>query len=54
LRELTEIRNCVEKRVIIPIFYDVDPLVVRKQSGCYEKAFAEHEKRFGEDEVKMD
>ncbi|ESW06525.1 hypothetical protein PHAVU_010G055200 [Phaseolus vulgaris] len=54
LRELAEIRNCIERRVIIPIFYDVDPSVVRKQGGCYEKAFAEHEKRFGEDEVKME
>jgi len=54
LRELAEICNCVERRVIIPIFYDVDPSVVRKQSGSYEKAFAKHEKRFGKDEVKME
>jgi len=54
LRELAEIRNCDERRVIIPIFYDVDPSVVRKQSGSYEKAFAEYEKRFREDEVKME
>ncbi|ESW06519.1 hypothetical protein PHAVU_010G054800 [Phaseolus vulgaris] len=56
LRELAEICNCCETSpsVIIPIFYDVDPSVVRKQSGRYEKAFAEHEKRFGEDEVKME
>jgi len=27
---------------------------VRKQSGSYEKAFAEHEKRFREEEVKME
>ncbi|KAK8464684.1 hypothetical protein PHAVU_010G054200 [Phaseolus vulgaris] len=57
LRELAEICNCFEtlpRRVIIPIFYDVRPSVVRKQSGCYEKAFAEHEKRFREDEVKME
>ena len=54
LRELAEIRNCDERRVIIPIFYDVDPSVVRKQSGSYEKAFAEYEKRVREDEVKME
>ncbi|ESW06524.1 hypothetical protein PHAVU_010G055100 [Phaseolus vulgaris] len=40
--------------VIIPIFYDVEPSVVRKQSGCYEKAFTEYEKRLREDEVKME
>ncbi|KAK8464700.1 hypothetical protein PHAVU_010G061333 [Phaseolus vulgaris] len=57
LRELAEIRNCVEtspRPVIIPIFYDVDPSVVRKQSGSYEKAFADHEKRFRKDAVKME
>jgi len=57
LRELAEICNCFEtspRRVIIPIFYDVRPSVVRKQSACYKKAFAEHEKRLREDEVKME
>ncbi|XP_022634012.1 TMV resistance protein N isoform X2 [Vigna radiata var. radiata] len=56
LRELAEIRNCVQTspRPIIPVFYDVDPSVVRKQSECYEKAFAEHEKRFREDKAKME
>jgi len=51
LRELAEILNCLQTspRTVIPIFYDVDPSVVRKQSGCYEKAFAEHGKRFRED-----
>jgi len=56
LRELAEILNCLQTspRRVIPIFYDVDPSVVRKQSGCYEKAFAEHEKRFREDGEKME
>ncbi|XP_061368862.1 disease resistance protein RUN1-like isoform X2 [Gastrolobium bilobum] len=51
LRELAKILDCVqvsEKRVL-PIFYDVDPSKVRKQSGSYEKAFVEHEERFKED-----
>ncbi|WVZ09800.1 hypothetical protein V8G54_014330 [Vigna mungo] len=56
LRELAEILNCVQTspRPVIPIFYDVDPSVVRKQSGCYEKAFAEHENRFRENKAKME
>ncbi|CAJ1978729.1 unnamed protein product, partial [Sphenostylis stenocarpa] len=56
LRELAEICNCVETspRRVIPIFYDVDPSDVRKQSGCYERAFAEHEERFREDKEKME
>jgi len=56
LRELAQILNCVQtsQRTVIPIFYDVDTSVVRKQSGCYEKAFAEHEKRFREDGQKME
>ncbi|KAG2376900.1 TMV resistance protein [Vigna angularis] len=56
LRELAEIRNCAQTsaRRIIPIFYDVDPSVVRKQSGCYDVSFAEHEYRFRENKVKME
>ncbi|KAK7342576.1 hypothetical protein VNO80_25531 [Phaseolus coccineus] len=56
LRELAEICNCVHTspRRVIPVFYDVDPSVVRKQSECYEKAFEEHEKRLREDGVKME
>ncbi|RZC09249.1 TMV resistance protein N [Glycine soja] len=55
LRELAEICNCIEtsQRRVLPIFYDVDPSEVRKQSGYFEKAFAEHEKRFKEDKKKM-
>ncbi|CAJ1978712.1 unnamed protein product [Sphenostylis stenocarpa] len=56
LRELAEICNCVETspRRVVPVFYDVDPSEVRKQSGCYERAFAEHEERFREDKEKME
>ena len=51
LRELEKILECSQlhgKRVL-PVFYDVDPSVVRKQSGNYEKAFAEHEETFKND-----
>ncbi|CAJ1978733.1 unnamed protein product [Sphenostylis stenocarpa] len=56
LRELAEICKCVETspRSVLPIFYDVDPSDVRKQSGCYEKVFAEHEERFRESKEKME
>ncbi|CAJ1978699.1 unnamed protein product [Sphenostylis stenocarpa] len=56
LRKLAEICNCVETspRSVLPIFYDVDPSEVRKQSGFYERAFAEHEERFKEDKEKVE
>ena len=51
LRELEKILECSQlygKRVL-PVLYDVDPSEVRKQSGNYEKAFAEHEETFKHD-----
>ena len=51
LRELEKIFECSQlygKRVL-PVFYDVDPSEVRKQSGNYEKAFVEHEETFKHD-----
>ncbi|KAK7405269.1 hypothetical protein VNO78_06469 [Psophocarpus tetragonolobus] len=56
LRELVEICNCIEtsKRHILPIFYDVDPSEVRKQSGYYQKALAKHVERFKEDKMKVE
>ncbi|KAH1250905.1 Disease resistance protein [Glycine max] len=48
LRELSQIFHCVEfsPRRVLPIFYDVDPSDVRKQTGWYEKAFSKYEERF--------
>ncbi|RDY06491.1 TMV resistance protein N, partial [Mucuna pruriens] len=56
LRELLQICNCIaaSPRHVLPIFYDVDPSEVRKQSGYFEKVFAEHEERFREDKEKME
>ncbi|XP_031114090.1 TMV resistance protein N-like [Ipomoea triloba] len=50
LDELVQIIECKEKgnQIVFPIFYDVDPSDVRKQSGNYGLAFAKHEKRFEE------
>ncbi|XP_031127076.1 TMV resistance protein N-like isoform X3 [Ipomoea triloba] len=48
LDELEQIVECKEtrKQIIFPIFYDVDPSEVRKQSGNYGLALAKHEERF--------
>lgn len=45
LAELVEILDCrkYEGQVVIPVFYNVDPSDVRKQTGSYEAAFARHE-----------
>jgi hypothetical protein len=49
LQELAKIAECnVLGQTVLPIFYDVSPSEVRKQSGDVEKAFMEHEKRFKE------
>ncbi|XP_022734183.1 TMV resistance protein N-like [Durio zibethinus] len=51
LNELVKIIECksIIGQTVIPIFYDVDPSNVRKQTGGYAKAFAEHEERFEAD-----
>ncbi|KAL2327972.1 hypothetical protein Fmac_021399 [Flemingia macrophylla] len=56
LCELAHICNCIQTspRRVLPIFYDVDPSEVRRQSGCYETAFAEHEERFRKDKKMME
>ena len=47
LDELVEISQL--QRLILPIFYHVDPSDVRKQTGSYEKAFLDHEKEADEE-----
>ncbi|XP_027911564.1 TMV resistance protein N-like [Vigna unguiculata] len=51
LKELRKIVDLVEEigRSMLLIFYDVNPFEVRKQSGEFAKAFAEHEERFKDD-----
>lgn len=43
---------CKSGRLIIPVFYHVDPSHVRKQIGPFEKGFSYLEQRFGEQKVK--
>ena len=37
---------------VLPVFYDVDPSDVRKQTGIFGEAFKKHEKLFKEN-IKM-
>ncbi|CAN6556775.1 unnamed protein product [Malus baccata var. baccata] len=37
-------RKRISDHVVLPVFYDVDPSDVRKQTGSVEEAFAKHEK----------
>ncbi|XP_060673959.1 disease resistance protein Roq1-like [Ziziphus jujuba] len=48
LDELVHILECKKKfgQTVVPIFYSIDPSVVRKQNGSYEVAFAQLEQRF--------
>ncbi|XP_040364344.1 TMV resistance protein N-like [Rosa chinensis] len=52
--ELTRILECMKAReTVLPIFYDVDPSDVRKQTGSFREAFANHEERFRDDKEKV-
>lgn len=52
LQELTEIMDCRKSsgQTVLPIFYDVDPSDVRHQTGTFEEAFVQHEKRYMSEE----
>jgi len=41
------------KQVVFPVFYDIDPSHVRKQSGVYEDAFVLHTELFKHDPDKV-
>uniref|UniRef100_A0A2N9I8H3 ADP-ribosyl cyclase/cyclic ADP-ribose hydrolase n=1 Tax=Fagus sylvatica TaxID=28930 RepID=A0A2N9I8H3_FAGSY len=52
LEELVKIVECRKGGLkVLPIFYHVEPDDVWYQSGTFEVAFAEHEKRFEENTV---
>ncbi|XP_058730490.1 disease resistance protein Roq1-like isoform X2 [Vicia villosa] len=55
LQELAKIADCIHVpgQSVLPIFYDVSPSEVRKQSGDYEKAFQVQEERFNENLEEM-
>ena len=48
LDEFTKIIGCLKETTttVFPIFYDVDPSNVQKQTGAFAQAFSKHEERF--------
>ncbi|XP_028964882.2 TMV resistance protein N-like isoform X2 [Malus domestica] len=50
LDELQQIMECKEvaRQIVLPVFYDVSPSEVRKQTGDFGDFFAEHEGRFND------
>ncbi|XP_030497363.2 disease resistance protein RPV1 [Cannabis sativa] len=50
LSELVHILKCQSEinQIVVPIFYDVDPLHIRNQDGSYGDAFVNHEQRFAD------
>ncbi|KAF8022924.1 hypothetical protein BT93_F0439 [Corymbia citriodora subsp. variegata] len=54
LRELAHMVDCLRRstdKVILPIFFDVDPYDVKLRTGLYVDALKRHEDRFSYDEV---
>ncbi|XP_050253683.1 disease resistance protein Roq1-like [Quercus robur] len=56
LDELAKIVKCREEMglIVLPIFYDVDPTDVRKQTGSFKQAFTDHQKRFKDNIEKVE
>ena len=56
LDELAKIVKCREKMglIVLPIFYDVDPTDVRKQTGTFKQAFTDHQERFKDNIEKVE
>ena len=48
LDELVKVVECREKdgNILLPVFYKVDPTIVRHQNGIYADAFAEHKQKY--------
>ncbi|XP_031288163.1 disease resistance-like protein DSC1 [Pistacia vera] len=55
LEELVKILECKNKygQIVIPVFYHVDPSVVRNQTGTFRDAFSKHEERFKDNSEKL-
>ncbi|XP_019170503.1 PREDICTED: toll/interleukin-1 receptor-like protein [Ipomoea nil] len=53
LVELVKILDCKKnlQHMVLPIFYNVDPSEVRKQTGEFGKALAQHRQRFDDQKV---
>ncbi|XP_045789515.1 disease resistance protein RPV1-like isoform X2 [Trifolium pratense] len=54
LNELVEIMECHKNgQIVVPVFYQVDPSHVRKQTGSYGSALAKHKKHGNNDDKMM-
>lgn len=55
LDELAKILECkrMNGQMVIPVFYQVDPSHVRKQTGSFEDSFVKHEERYKEMKEKI-
>ena len=55
LDELVKIMDCKKNMglIVLPIFYGVEPTVVREQTETYAEAFVEHEKPFNKNLKKV-
>ncbi|KAK3408042.1 hypothetical protein EUGRSUZ_J00352 [Eucalyptus grandis] len=56
LEELEKIMEVKEMhgRLVLPVFFDVNPLEVRKHTGSFARALAEHEAYFEEERDRVD
>ncbi|XP_010050891.2 TMV resistance protein N-like [Eucalyptus grandis] len=55
LKELTQMVECRKRKgqIILPIFYNVKPSMVRDQTGCYGKAISLHRQRYDDETVRL-
>ncbi|MED6180970.1 hypothetical protein PIB30_014949 [Stylosanthes scabra] len=55
MEELVKIIECMKryKRIVIPVFYKVDPSCVRYQKGTFADAFVVHEKKYEKNIAKV-
>ncbi|ESQ56128.1 hypothetical protein EUTSA_v10024348mg [Eutrema salsugineum] len=53
LRELSFMVELAEKKrlELIPVFYEIDPSILKSRFGCFKKAFEKHEVRFDQETV---
>jgi hypothetical protein len=56
LNELKKILECKQymEQIVIPVFYNIDPSHVRKQTGNYKQAFEKHKRDLKHNNDKLD
>ena len=56
LNDLAKIVKCREEMglIVLPIFYDVDPTDVRKQTGTFKQTFTDHQECFKDNIEKVE